>query len=343
MGAFNEDINPLIDAVVRQTVVLVAHLATLGGRRAPLAQVANKVFLGLVEELQAQGINQKVTADMFGLALRTYQRKRQRMLESATERGRSLWEAILTQLEGSPGGMTRAALLGHFRYDEEAIVRGILSDLADTGLVSVDGHGHNALYRSTSGAERAQLSADEAIEARAALVWVAIYRASPVNRQYLEQQLSSLSVDDLDSALERLCKDNRVRMERGPDGVVRYVSDTYLIPYGSREGWAAAVFDHYQAMVGALCAKLQVGARRSARHDQVGGSTFAFDLPEGHPLEDEVLGQLKEMRERVHALRERVDAHNVGLSDASKGQRRVVVYLGQNVIEDCGDAQGESS
>ena len=37
---------------------------------------------------------------MFGMALRTYQRKTQRLRESATVRGRSLWEAVLEFLQG---------------------------------------------------------------------------------------------------------------------------------------------------------------------------------------------------------------------------------------------------
>ncbi|MGC4068284.1 MAG: hypothetical protein QM784_27270 [Polyangiaceae bacterium] len=84
----------LIQAIVRQTTVLIAQLATSGGARAPLAQVANQVFLDLVTELERQGVSRKVSADMFGLGLRTYQRKIQRLLESGTERGHSLWEVV---------------------------------------------------------------------------------------------------------------------------------------------------------------------------------------------------------------------------------------------------------
>src|SRR5689334_16034848 len=80
----------LIDSVVRQTTVLIAQLATAGGVRAPLASVANQVFLDLADELNAQGVSRKVSADMFGLALRTYLRKIQRLRESSTEGGRSL-------------------------------------------------------------------------------------------------------------------------------------------------------------------------------------------------------------------------------------------------------------
>ncbi len=59
----------LIDAVVRQTTILIAQLATSGGARAPLAHVASQVFLDLADELDAQGVSRKVSADMFGMGL----------------------------------------------------------------------------------------------------------------------------------------------------------------------------------------------------------------------------------------------------------------------------------
>src|ERR1044071_4003616 len=76
----------LIDAIVRQTTVLLAQLSTAAGIRAPLAHVADEVFVSLAREIEAQGIGRKVMADMFGLALRTYQKKVQRLTESAKAR-----------------------------------------------------------------------------------------------------------------------------------------------------------------------------------------------------------------------------------------------------------------
>jgi hypothetical protein len=89
------DVTVLIDAVVRQTTVLIAQLATAAGGRAPLAHTANQVFVDLVRELKEQGLGNKVIADMFGLALRTYHGKVRRLSESTTVRGKSLWEATL--------------------------------------------------------------------------------------------------------------------------------------------------------------------------------------------------------------------------------------------------------
>jgi hypothetical protein len=79
------NIQLLIDAIVRQTTVLVAELATAGGARAPLAHVANQVFMDLAAELERQGVSRKVSADMFGLALRGDAHEREQ------RRGRSIF------------------------------------------------------------------------------------------------------------------------------------------------------------------------------------------------------------------------------------------------------------
>ena len=60
----------LIDAIVQQTTLLIAQLATSAGIRAPLAHIADQVFLDLANEIEQQGVSRKVVADMFGLALR---------------------------------------------------------------------------------------------------------------------------------------------------------------------------------------------------------------------------------------------------------------------------------
>ncbi len=62
---------------------------------------------------------------MFGLSLRTYRRKIQRTTESATERGRSLWEAVLDFIKAK-GPVKRRDVLERFSHDDEAQVRSVL-------------------------------------------------------------------------------------------------------------------------------------------------------------------------------------------------------------------------
>lgn len=327
-----DDINLLIDAIVQQTVVLIAQIATAGGRRAPLARVANQVFLGLVEELQVQGVTQTVSADMFGLALRTYQRKRRRLGESATEQGRSLWSAVLGFVE-SEGIVPRAAILEKFVRDDEEMVRGVLSDLVDTGLVYRTGRGHATTFRIAEAMEIAQESAVSSADLASNLLWVAIYRDGPLPLDELAARNPSVSREALTRLIEALVADGRVAVNETGG----YYCTQYVIPMGDEAGWAASVFDHYQAAVGTITNKLRGGGPAAAR-DTIGGSTFAFDVWEGHPFRSEVLGLLAELRPRAQALRARVDTYNETTTPPAESDR-VVFYMGQNVLGDDEDEE----
>lgn len=318
-----QDANLLIDAIVRQTVVLVAHIATSGGKRTPLADVADQVFRGLIQELEQQGVTQTVTADMFGMALRTYQRKRQRLTESATERGRTLWEALLSFIQ-ERGPVQRADILRRFHYDGEDMVRGVLSDLVEAGFVARTGRGHKTAYLVVD----QRLTDPDDLDASSALLWITIYRKGPLSKGELRAEHPSLSEAWLDGALEVLERQGAVRREDAEEGA-RWCSEQYLIPFGAQAAWGASVFDHYQAMVGAICTKLRHGQRRADLKDTVGGSTFAFDLWEGHPDEEEVLGLLKELRERAQALRLRAESVE---APPEARRKRVLFYVGQNVM-----------
>src|SRR6186713_419291 len=150
----------LIDNIVRQTTVLIAQLATSGGVRAPLAHIANQVFLELANELSGQGISRKVSADMFGMALRSYRRRVQRIAASETDRGRSLWEATLDYLS-QRDLVSRREVLERFRRDDDTLLRGVLKDLCESGLVFKIGAGQETAYRAATTRELRQLRSKE--------------------------------------------------------------------------------------------------------------------------------------------------------------------------------------
>jgi hypothetical protein len=109
-----------------------------------------------------------------------------------------------------------------------------------------------------------------------------------------------------------------------------YQASECVIAYGDERGWEAALFDHYQAMVTAIAAKVRSGASTAGRDDATGGSTYHFDLFPGHALEQEILDLLKEARARASALRQRAEP---GQGVAPEGRAyRVVFYVGQHVI-----------
>lgn len=306
----------LIDSIVRETTVLIAQLATTGGVRAPLAQVANRVFLDLTNELEAQGVSKKVSADMFGLALRSYQRKIQRLAESTTDGGRSLWSAVLDYI-GEQKVVTRRELLERFHRDEEASVRGVAKDLVDSGLVFSAGTGEQAKYRV---ADDGELEVGGLRHQRPdEIVWVMIYRQGPLSREAINQR-NLLTEGALDECLERLRASGRI--EETDKG---FVSKEVILPLDASVGWEAAVLDHYHSVVSTLVARLRTVGEPST---STGGSTYTFDVWPGHPLEDEALGLLSDFRRSATELRERIEAHN-GKSTIPESFEPVIAYMGQ--------------
>jgi len=319
----------LIHAIVRQTTVLIAQIATAGGIRAPLAQVANQVFLDLVAELDAQGISRKVSADMFGMGLRSYLRRIQRLRESSTESGRSLWDAVLTYLRAGDL-VTKGQVLAHFHRDDEMQVRGVLHDLTESGLAFCSGTGDNAVYRATNEAELGRLRKLGATEGIDELLWVVIYREGPLTRSELAARGLNNEAE-LAAALTRLVDSARVSREASSRGEL-YRAESFYVPLNASAGWEAAVLDHFQAAVKTISCRLRGEPAHAVARGSVGGSTYTLDVCHGHPLYDEVASTLSRLRESVGELRQRVEAHNAEHS-LPPDYEQVVVYLGQCILE----------
>ncbi len=320
----------LIDNIVRQTTILIAQLATSGGVRSPLAQIADRVFLDLARELDAQGISRKVSADMFGMALRSYRRRVRQLSESSTERGRSLWEAVLDYL--SRGALvTRDEVLKRFERDEAELVRGVLNDLCESGLVFRLGSGKSAAYRAATPEEIAQLRSKN--DGLNELVWMLVYREGPLSLDELAAR-TSLKSELLVASLEELVASSRIARREDE----RYESGRVVLPLGSAAGWEAALFDHFQAVVQTMGKRLQKSGDAAVEAEN-GGSTYTLSIWAGHPFEDEVRGLLQEFRKRHSELRERVRAYNEKNS-APATYDRVTVYGGMCVTrEDLDDGE----
>ncbi len=323
----------LIDNIVRQTTIFIAQLATSGGVRAPLAQVADQVFLELARELEAQGVSRKVSADMFGLALRSYRRRIQRVQESSTERNRSLWEAILDFLT-TRSLVLRSEVLRRFRHDDETSVRGVLHDLCESGLVLKLGSGNEVAYRAATTEELRELQSRGTGSQE--LLWALIYREGPLTDVELGR-LVAVPETNLYKTLVDLVARGSIQL--GADG--RYSSRSLVVPLGVSVGWEAALFDHFQAMVKTLCTRLREGPDPKG---VVGGSTYSFNVWPGHPFEEEARVTLQQFRTRCSDLRKRVQDFNDanGLPDSYE---KIVVYAGQCGIEqdkiDDTDVKGE--
>lgn len=319
------DVPLLVDSIVRQTMVLIAQLSTTAGYRTPLSHVADRVFLDLVAELERQRLGKKVIADMFGLALRSYQQKVQRLSESATERGHTLWSAVFAFLR-ERGATTKMDVLQRFAQDDETSVRGILTDLVESGLVYHSGKGDQSLYRVTDDADWSTSVARD--EGRALVAMLSIYREGPVTREILAERLR-VDPSSVEFILSPLVSDGRVVVRDDGCGPT-YAASSCAIPLGVASGFEAGIIDHFRAVSSALAAKLRSGALSSAKNDAVGGSTLTFEVQGGHPLEQEVLGTLSRMRQDLIKLWDRVAAENERhpLSDTAY---RVTAYVGQYV------------
>jgi hypothetical protein len=294
--------------------------------------------LELARELENQGVGKKVSADMFGMALRTYQRRTQRLSQSLTDRGRSLWEATLEFIEQN-GVVRRDDILRRFRHDDEASLRGVLRDLTDSGLVFSSGSGASVAFRAATRDEVSKLRRGGDSLGLEAFVWSTIYREGDVSTEELTQR-TSLSVAELTPIVESLIASGKVA-RTGEGDAERLRSSTLMLGFDDPAGWESSVLDHFSALVQTVIRKLAVD-QRAKRHDELGGSTYHFELWRGHPFESEVLGELGRFRERMSALRTKLDDYNRA-QPAEKRKLRVVAYYGQSTVEEDDDEEGTSS
>jgi hypothetical protein len=320
----------LIQALVRQTAILVAQLATTGGVRAPLAQIANQVFIDLVRELERLGVSRKVSADMFGLGLRTYRRKILRVAETSTDRGRTLRQDVLQFLR-SESLVSRLELLEHFPNDDEAQIRAVLRDLRESQLVFTLGKGGQTTYRAATTEELAALKRKRGDEGEDEFHVALMYREGPLSIEEIAERAQTETIS-VEAAIARLSATGRIRQVE-EDGATRYHAPALVIPLGATFGWEAAVFDHFKAVVGTVLTRLQASQAAPLPHDRVGGSTYTIDLWKGHPLEEEVIGTLQRLRTLLSDLRQRVtDINNNEANPPPKD--RVVIYVGQHVVNE---------
>lgn len=318
----------LIDTIVRQTVVLIAQLATARGVRAPLAHVAEQVFYNLATELERQGVTQSVTADMFGMALRTYQRRVQRVARGQTERDRSLWEAVFEYVRET-GTVRRDEVLRRFRHDDELSLRAVLRDLTDSGLVFSTGSGGHAAYRLATDEDIRKLRPTDDAASLEALLWSVVFREGPITIERVAEACRLLPAE-VAPYLEALVRSGRVeRVESA--GATEYRSRELVLGLDDSAGWEASVLDHYNALVRTIGKKLSLDPKAQIA-DEVGGSTYHFVLHREHPLLRDVTGELRRFRERMSALRERVDAHNRA-HGVPADPIAVTAYYGQCVVE----------
>jgi hypothetical protein len=325
----------LIDEIVRQTTVLIAQLSTSAGLRAPLSQVADQVFLELARELDAQGVRRKVVADMFGMALRTYQMKVRRLSETAQRSADTLWQQLYADL--LEGSATRSELEARHRPHTAQQIASALQDMVQSGLAHCSGRGPDTLYGLTSDADRQRLSVSDERQLRKEMCWYLLASGAASSRAELAEQLR-LPEETLDDTLRELREEGHLLEHDG-----QLQPKTFEIAVGAERGWETAVLDHFRAVTTAIGAK--VSRPVAAPHDEVGGGTRSFLVHAGHPHAAEVHGLLAETRRRSSEVWQRVATFNEQHPPPENAER-VTFYFGQHVIReqpDAADASFDSS
>lgn len=320
----------LIDGVVRQTTVLLAQLSTTAGARSPLAHVADQVFVELAREIEAQGVRRQVVADMFGMALRSYQKKMRRLTESASVSERTLWQAVLDLVEREQP--TRARVLERFQFDGEREVAAVLKDLVRSGLVCVTGTGEQAVYAITTDALRDKVQRKQDVDSVANLAWLLVFRGEVERRDELPARLG-VEPGVAAAALDELVRSGRVSEQEG-----KLSSSNVVLPLGAEQGWETAILDHFRTVAVAIATKVRTGFGGAKADDRIGGSTFTFTVAPGHPHEQEVYQLLKRTRLQAQALWDKVAAHNQEHAPDPERSTRVSFYVGQ--VVDLSDEEG---
>lgn len=306
-------------------MVLIAQLSTSQGVRSPLSHVADQVFLELTRQLEGQGVRRQVVADMFGMALRSYQKKVQRVAESVTEQQRSLWEAVFELVEKeSP---TRERIGQRFRHDGEREVAAVLQDLLRSGLIFVTGSGQAAVYGATSESVRDAVRRRNDGDALANLVWLEVFHRRGATRRELADGLG-VEGDALDAAIAELVASGRMKDDAGS-----LTASNVVVPIGAEQGWESAIVDHFRAVATAIAQKVRSGASGARASDRVGGSTFSFTVAAGHPFEREVTTLLRRTRAEVQSLWDRVAAYNEDNPPDLDASTRVTFYVGQAIAD----------
>jgi hypothetical protein len=277
----------------------------------------------LARELETQGVRKQVVADMFGLAMRSYQKRMQKLTESATQRERTLWEAVFELIVTETP--TKARVLQRFQYDGEREVSAVLNDLVRSGLAFTTGQGETLVYGATSDEVRRHVQRHQDKESIESWLWYLVFRKEALTTVELKQ---AVSADELvvDAALTELLASGRLRQ----NGEILEAAN-FVLPLGSEQGWETAALDHFRAVAVGIATKARQGIKPATQpNDTIGGSTFTFTLDDTHPFKERVLSLLKEQRATVQDLWGAVASHN---ADTAPGENsfRVTFYLGQSV------------
>ena len=323
----------LVERLVPVVAELFVTLAAQDPLRMSFAGIAEKTVLDIVETLRTSGMSQEAVAATLDLTITGFQSKMKRLREAYREQqpGTGRRPTLLERVYGfvadaDAGKVTYVDVERHFKGVKRDSLGGVLHHLAQGGLLKVDGRGARRKY-----------SAMERIEARDSTVFdasVVLYRAGPMTLPDLAEHLRA-DEETCRGFLEQFERASLLEVGGGPEGETYRVID-YHIPIDSPEGYEAALWDHINAAVHAICKKIRMSRHRAMPDDRTGGTTFSFLAPVGHPLSAEISAFLSDTRTQMESWLDRARV----LQDTepqNQAWERITIYTGQMVERIDGD------
>lgn len=324
--------------IVERVVPLVAELfATLASRnplRMHFADIANQTLLDMVEVLRQDGVSQEAIAASLGLTINGFRAKVKQLRERHRDRHldrvsapearptampRTLLERVFAHVEDQPAarGATYAQLQQAFRAVKADSLRGVLSFLVKSGLLSASGAGSTRTFRVVHRNPAGPGLLD---------AMVLLFREGPLSLGALAARLGVTDARAFE-LVAQLRDAGRLGSAALPDGTPGHIVHEYHVPVDSPEGYEAALFDHLSTVIRAINKKVRGGQHQATMRDLNGGATFSFDVPRDGALAAEIRAFLPTMRAQLDAWLLRSEA---ALAAAPEAEReRVTIYIGQ--------------
>lgn len=320
----------LVERMVPLVAELFATLKVTDPLRMDFAGIAEKTVHDLVGVLRQEGLTNEEIAAALDLSIAGFYRKVKDLRETYSPgdgtRRPTLWELVYDfVLEQSGGSRDRPvsymAIEARFAQLTPERLGAMLRYLVRFGRLSMTGHGPSRRYRIVERELPTGATYHDAV--------VTLYRDGPMTSAELAQRLETDEAS-CHAWLGRLRDAGRLEETTVGRQPTRYRATGYHIEPDEPAGYEAALWDHFQAVVRAICMKVRLGATQASMRDLIGGTTFSFDLPVDDPLYAEISGFLAETRQRMESWLRR---HGELQPRPGARHARVTIYTGQMVEE----------